>query len=124
MIVERQNGVFEFQGLFLRFGGEIRVWYLIDELADWYKRYQQAKAVDSYAEPAGSVRVGDVVDVANLPANIAFSVSRRRSAATEAPAGAGGPAESPLLGRELVGCTLCRRRDFHIHLNSLLYTSL
>jgi hypothetical protein len=55
-------------------------------------KYSLAKPVDSDAEPAGNAHVSDVVDIANLPGNNAFSVGRRRSAAIDAPASAGGPA--------------------------------
>jgi hypothetical protein len=51
-----------------------------------------AKPVDSDEEPAVEAPVSDVVDVANLSDNNAFSVGRRRSAAIDAPACAGGTA--------------------------------
>ena len=36
--------------------------FLIDELTDWYQRFPPAKSVDSDEEPAGSAKVGGVVD--------------------------------------------------------------
>ncbi len=63
---------------------------LIDELTDWYQRFPPAKAVGSCEEPAGGAKVGDVVELDYTQATSAFSVGRKRSAAVEGPAGAGG----------------------------------
>jgi hypothetical protein len=63
---------------------------LIDELTDWYQRFPPAKVVDSDEEPAGGAQVGDVVELDGAQATNAFSVGRRRSAAVEGSASAGG----------------------------------